>query len=78
MVNGTTYRAIVRESLLPNWRRYEEQEVYFQQDNGSPHTAELTTAVFEEYDINLIEWPANSQALGERGEPETLQELKNG
>ena len=58
--NGPTNRAIVRKSLLPNWRRFEHQGVYFQQDNASSHTAELTQDVFDNYGIDFIEWLANS------------------
>jgi len=41
----------------------DEEDIIFQQDNDSKHISKLATKWFEDHDINVLLWPAQSSDL---------------
>ena len=60
-LNAAAYQRILREHLLP--LELTENGMLFQQDNATCHTAASTTRFFEENNIEVMPWPAQSPDL---------------
>ena len=59
------YVAILEAELLQSMEESEipEDDIIFQQDNDPKHTSRRAQRWFEEQDINLLDWPAQSPDL---------------
>jgi len=59
------YCAILEDGVMESFEvlAMEEGEMYFQQDNDPKHTSRLADEWFEDNDIQLLVWPAQSPDL---------------
>ena len=64
-MDAEQYVAILEAGLLQNLEesRIPEGDIIFQQDNDSKHTSKRAQRWFEEQDIKLLDWPAQSPNL---------------
>ena len=64
-MNAEQYCKILDEGLVESFEKLEmeEGERYFQQDNDSKHTSKRATTWFEDNNIIVIQWPAQSLDL---------------
>lgn len=58
-MNSEYYENILYSNLIP----LHKENNYFQQDNNSSHKANNINIFFEDYNINILPWPANSPDL---------------
>ena len=58
------YLSILHDYLLPTTLQYFDNRPYlFQQDNAAIHTARVVNDFFQQHNINVVEWSANSPDL---------------
>lgn len=64
-MNADQYVHILEEGLLESIQNsgIPEEDVIFQQDNDPKHTSGLATNFFNEQNINVLDWPAQSPDL---------------
>ena len=62
-MKAADYVQLLQNSLLPFLHRFPEGEKIFQHDNAPIHTAKQTTKFFEQAQISVMEWPAQSPDL---------------
>ena len=61
-MNAEVYCQILDEDLLDTfeWQELDREEMIFQQDNDPKHTSNRARRWFEENEICVMEWPAQS------------------
>ncbi len=61
-LNQHVYIDILNEHLLPSidLLQDEDQKIIFQQDNAPCHRAKLVQNWFQDQNIDILKWPANS------------------
>jgi len=91
-MDAELYVSIVNDELLETMEYYgmERSEIIFQQDNDPKHKSRLATQWFEENEMTVLEWPAqspdlnpiehlwqhlNHQLAAYEGEPKSIAEL---
>ena len=64
-MNAEQYISILEECLLRSMEEsgVDEEDIIFQQDNDPKHTSRLATKWFEDHNINVLSWPAQSPDL---------------
>ena len=64
-MNAEQYISILEECLLRSMEEsgVDEEDIIFQQDNDLKHTSRLATKWFEDHNINVLSWPAQSPDL---------------
>ncbi len=63
-VNAAIYQELVKHFMLPSADKlYGEADFIFQQDLAPAHTAKGTKSWFNDHDITVLDWPANSPDL---------------
>ena len=62
-MKAADYVQLLENSLLPFLHRFPEGEKIFQHDNAPIHTAKQTSKFFEQAQISVMEWPAQSPDL---------------
>ncbi len=63
-MNAMLYMEILEENLLQSaWQLCLHKGFVFQQDTDPKHTAKVIKAWFGDHNINLIEWPSQSQQV---------------
>lgn len=89
-LNANRYIDILGNNLIPSIDLFHKDEPFiFQQDNAPCHRARLVTQWFQDQEIDVLSWPANSPDLNcienlwswldkeiAKQEPRTLDELK--
>lgn len=62
IMDAAKYIEILRDGLLRTYEKYELpiREYIFMQDNDPKHTAKITKRWLEDYNINVMKWPAQS------------------
>jgi len=67
IVKGTmkseNYQECLTDQLVPFLRRQRDKNYIFQQENAPCHTSRSTREFFEQKNIDVMEWPANSPDL---------------
>jgi hypothetical protein len=61
-MNVEQYVDILNDNLLPSLAEsgIDEEDIIFPQDNDPKHTSRRAREWFEEHDINVLDWPAQS------------------
>ncbi len=63
-VNAAIYQGILEHFMLPSDNKlYGDADFIFQQDLAPAHTAEGTKRWFNDHDVTVLDWPANSLDL---------------
>ncbi len=63
-VNAAIYQDILERFMLPSADKfYGDADFIFQQDLAPAHTAKGTKSWFNDHDVTLLDWPANSPDL---------------
>jgi transposase len=64
-MNTEQYVSILEECLLKSMEEsgIDEEDIIFQSDNDPKHTSKLATKWFEDHDITVLSWPAQSPDL---------------
>jgi transposase len=63
-VDALKYLSVLHDYLLPTTQQYFDNRPYlFQQDNAAIHTARIVSDFFQQHNVNVVEWPANSPDL---------------
>ncbi len=63
-VNAAIYQEILEHFMLPSTDKlYGDADFIFQQDLAHAHTAKGTKSWFNDHDVTVLEWPANSPDL---------------
>ena len=64
-MNAEQYCEILDQGVVESFEKLEmeEEERYFQQDNDPKHTSKLASKWFEDNNIIVIHWPAQSPGL---------------
>jgi len=61
-MNAEQYMVILNDHLLPSLAGsgIDEEDIIFQKDNDPKHTSRRAREWFEEHNINVLDWPAQS------------------
>ncbi len=63
-VNAVIYQEILEHFMLPSADKlYGDANFIFQQDLAPAHTAKGTKTWFNDHDVTVLDWPANSPDL---------------
>ena len=62
-VNAQKYQDILKENLLPTSNKQFSENLIFQQDGASSHTAKSTKSWLENNNVHVIIWPSGSPDL---------------
>lgn len=62
-MTAVSYQAMLHDYLLPFITLSEDENIIFQQDNAPIHVAATTKQWFQDFGIQLLEWPAVSPDL---------------
>lgn len=62
-MNAAMYTDILSRNIFPSANNMGLYEFVFQQDNDPKHTARLTKEFFDENNIEVLKWPAQSPDL---------------
>ncbi len=63
-VNAAIYQNILKHFILPSaGKLYGDADFIFQQDLAPAHTAKGTKSWFNDHDVTVLDWPANSPDL---------------
>lgn len=63
IVNAQKYQEILRQKLLPSIEKFRKEDILFQQDGASSHTAKTTKKWLEDNHIRVLQWPSGSPDL---------------
>ncbi len=64
IVNAAIYQEILEHFMLPSADKlYGDADFIFQQDLALAHTAKGTKSWFNDHDVTVLDWPANSPDL---------------
>ena len=62
-LNAERYRDEILTPVVVPFLQRHGQDLIYQQDNARPHTARIIRHFFDENDIDVLPWPANSPDL---------------
>ncbi len=63
-VNAAVYQEILEHFMLPSADKlYGDADFLFQQDLAPAHTVKGTKSWFNDHDVTMLDWPANSPDL---------------
>jgi len=62
-INSEKYISVVSTSLIPFLKKRVNGQMIFQQENAPCHKSRVALGFFDENNVNLLEWPANSPDL---------------